>query len=43
MSERAIEKMGAAVSMADLGLRLPLTTLYAGLEFQQRFRLVRCE
>lgn len=38
-----VEGLEAAVSMADLGLRIPLAALYAGLEFQQRFRLVRCE
>ncbi|HJS88153.1 MAG TPA: Uma2 family endonuclease [Acetobacteraceae bacterium] len=38
-----IEGLEAVVAMDDLGLRIPLAALYAGLEFQQRFRLVRCE
>jgi Uma2 family endonuclease len=38
-----IEGLAAAVAISDLDLKIPLAVLYAGLEFQQRFRLVHCE
>jgi Uma2 family endonuclease len=38
-----IEGLDAAVAITDLGVTIRFSVLYAGLEFQQRFRLVRCE